>query len=70
MIANMSHETYREFRGNSIGSISTEFSVGTDELSKEEGVQTAACDNGLCSHRGLLQKLKPTRVVLGALNPA
>jgi DNA-directed RNA polymerase subunit RPC12/RpoP len=40
-----------------------------DELSREN-VQTAACDNGLCPRRGLLQKLKPTRVVLGALNPA
>jgi predicted RNA-binding Zn-ribbon protein involved in translation (DUF1610 family) len=40
-----------------------------DELSKEEGVQIAACDNGLCPHRGLLQRLKPTRVVLGSLNP-
>jgi DNA-directed RNA polymerase subunit RPC12/RpoP len=40
-----------------------------DELSRED-VQTAACDNGLCPQRGLLQKLKPTRVVLGALNPA
>jgi len=40
-----------------------------DELSKEEGVQTAVCDNGLCPQRGLPQKLKPTRVVLGSLNP-
>jgi DNA-directed RNA polymerase subunit RPC12/RpoP len=40
-----------------------------DELSKEEAVQTAACDNGLCPQRGSLQKLKPTRVLLGSLNP-
>jgi DNA-directed RNA polymerase subunit RPC12/RpoP len=40
-----------------------------DELSKEN-VQTAACDNGLCPQRGLLQKLKPTRVAMGALNAA
>jgi DNA-directed RNA polymerase subunit RPC12/RpoP len=39
-----------------------------DELSKEQ-VQTAACDNGLCPRRGLLQKLKPSRVALGSLNP-
>ena len=40
-----------------------------DELSKEN-VKTAVCDNGLCPQRGLLQKLKPTRAVLGSLNPA
>jgi DNA-directed RNA polymerase subunit RPC12/RpoP len=40
-----------------------------DELSKEGAVQTAACDSGLCSQRGLFQKLKPTRVLLGSLNP-
>jgi DNA-directed RNA polymerase subunit RPC12/RpoP len=40
-----------------------------DELSKEEGVRTATCDNDLCPQRGLLQKLKPARVLLGALNP-
>ena len=40
-----------------------------DELAKEEGIQTAACDNGLCPQRGLPQRLKPTRVVLGSLNP-
>ncbi len=40
-----------------------------DELSwSEECVHTAVCDNGLCSQRGLLQTLKPSRVVLGALN--
>lgn len=41
-----------------------------DELYlSEEHVQTAVCDNGLCPQRGLLQKLKPSRVVLGSLNP-
>ncbi len=39
-----------------------------DELSKEH-VQTAVCDNGLCSQRGVFQELKPSRVVLGSLNP-
>ena len=40
-----------------------------DELSwSEECVHTAFCDNGLCPQRGLLQTLKPSRVVLGALN--
>jgi DNA-directed RNA polymerase subunit RPC12/RpoP len=38
------------------------------ELSKEQ-VQTAVCDNGLCPQNGLVQKLKPSRVVLGSLNP-
>lgn len=40
-----------------------------DELCKEN-VETAVCNNGLCPQRGLLQKLKPSRVVLGSLNPA
>jgi DNA-directed RNA polymerase subunit RPC12/RpoP len=40
-----------------------------DELSKEH-VQTAVCNNGLCPQKGLLQKLKPSRVLLGSLNPA
>ena len=39
-----------------------------DELSNEH-LQTAACDNGLCPQRGFLQKLKPSRVGLGSLNP-
>jgi DNA-directed RNA polymerase subunit RPC12/RpoP len=38
------------------------------ELS-DEHVQTAVCDNGLCPQKGALQTLKPSRVVLGALNP-
>ena len=37
------------------------------ELS-DEHVQTAVCDSGRCSQRGLLQTLKPSRV-LGSLNP-
>jgi hypothetical protein len=40
-----------------------------DDLSREH-VQTAACGNSLCPQRGLLQKLKPSRVALGALNQA
>lgn len=40
-----------------------------DELSKEH-VETAVCENRLCSHKGLLQELKPSRVLLGSLNPA
>ena len=40
-----------------------------DDMSKEH-VRTAACDNRLCSQRGLLQKLKPTRLGMGSLNPA
>lgn len=39
------------------------------ELSKEN-LQTAVCRNGLCTQKGLLQQLKPSRVVLGSLNPA
>jgi len=40
-----------------------------DEFFKEN-VETAVCDNGVCPQRGLLQKVKPSRVVLGSLNPA
>jgi hypothetical protein len=40
-----------------------------DELSKEH-VQNATCNNSLCPLRGLLQKVKPSRVLLGSLNPA
>jgi hypothetical protein len=39
------------------------------ELSKEH-VQTAVCNNGFCPQKGLLQNLKPSRIVLGSLNPA
>jgi len=38
------------------------------ELSRDN-VQTAVCRNGLCPQRGLLQSLKPSRVILGSLNP-
>ena len=41
-----------------------------DELSLSgEHVQTAVCDNKLCPQKGIPQKLKPSRVVLGSLNP-
>jgi DNA-directed RNA polymerase subunit RPC12/RpoP len=41
-----------------------------DEMSlSKEHVRTAVCDRELCSQRGLLQKLKPSRVPLGSLNP-
>jgi DNA-directed RNA polymerase subunit RPC12/RpoP len=39
-----------------------------DELSKEQ-VEIGVCDNGPCPKKGLLQKLKPSGVVLGSLNP-
>ena len=54
-------------RGILISLLHTDLSWG--ELSKEH-VQTAVCDNGLCPKRGLVQKLKPSRVILGSLNPA
>jgi hypothetical protein len=38
------------------------------ELSKEN-VQTTVCRNGHCPQKGLLQHLKPSRVVRGSLNP-
>jgi hypothetical protein len=42
-----------------------------DELCKEkEHVQMGVCDNSFCSQKGLLQKLKPSRIVIGSLNPA
>ena len=53
-------------RGISVSLLHTDLSW--EELS-EEHVQTAVCDNDLCPQRGLLQKLKPSRVVRGALNP-
>jgi DNA-directed RNA polymerase subunit RPC12/RpoP len=53
-------------RGIWISLLHTDLSWG--ELS-EEHVQTAVCHYGLCPQRGLLQKLKPSRVVLGSLNP-
>jgi hypothetical protein len=39
-----------------------------DELS-EEHERSAVCDNGVCPQKGLPQKLKPSRVLLGSLNP-
>jgi DNA-directed RNA polymerase subunit RPC12/RpoP len=38
--------------------------LSRDELSKEN-VQAAVCENRHCPQKGLLQKLKPSRVVLG-----
>jgi hypothetical protein len=41
-----------------------------DEMSlSKEHERTAVCDRELCSQRGLLQKVKPSRVLLGSLNP-
>ena len=57
---------YCSNRGILVSLLHTDLSWG--ELSKEQ-VQTAVCDNGLCSQRGVLQQLKPSRVVLGSLNP-
>ena len=57
---------YCRNHGILVSLLHTDLSWG--ELS-EEHVQTAVCDNGLCPQRGLLQKLKPSRVALGALNP-
>ncbi len=57
---------YCSNRGMLVSLLHTDLSWG--ELSKEH-VQTAVCDNGLCPQRGLLQKLKPSRVALGSLNP-
>jgi DNA-directed RNA polymerase subunit RPC12/RpoP len=56
---------YCKNRGILVALLHTDLSWG--ELSKEHA-QTAVCDNGLCPQRGLLQTLKPSRVVLGALN--
>jgi len=53
-------------RGISVSLLHTDLSW--EELS-EEHMQTAVCDNDLCPQRGLVQKLKPSRVVRGALNP-
>jgi hypothetical protein len=53
-------------RGILVSLLHTDLSWG--ELSNEYE-QTAVCDNGLCPQSGLPQKLKPSRVVLGALNP-
>lgn len=39
-----------------------------DELS-EEHERSAVCENSVCPHKGIPQKLKPSRVLLGSLNP-
>jgi len=57
---------YCSNRGILVSLLHTDLSWG--ELAKEQ-VQTAVCDNGFCPQRGLLQQLKPSRVVLGSLNP-
>ncbi len=57
---------YCSNRGILVSLLHTDLSWG--ELSKEHA-QTAVCDNGLCPQRGFLQELKPSRVVLGSLNP-
>ena len=56
---------YCSNRGILVSLLHTDLSWG--ELYKEHE-QSAVCDNGLCPQRGLLQTLKPSRVVLGALN--
>jgi DNA-directed RNA polymerase subunit RPC12/RpoP len=38
------------------------------DLSREH-VRAVVCANALCSQRGVLQQLKPSRVALGSLNP-
>jgi DNA-directed RNA polymerase subunit RPC12/RpoP len=57
---------YCSSRGILVSLLHTDLSW--DELSKER-VQTVVCDNPLCSQKGLPQKLGPSRVALGALNP-
>ena len=57
---------YCSNRGILISLLHTDLSW--DELSMEQ-LQTAVCDNGLCPQKGILQKLKPSRVLLGSLNP-
>jgi DNA-directed RNA polymerase subunit RPC12/RpoP len=55
-------------RGILVSLLHTDLSWDELSLSKEH-VQTAVCDNDLCPQRGLLQTLKPSRVLLGSLNP-
>jgi hypothetical protein len=57
---------YCSNRGILVSLLHTDLSWG--ELS-EEHEQSAVCDNSVCPQRGLLQKLKPSRVLLGSLNP-
>ncbi len=58
---------YCSNRGILVSLLHTDLSWDELYLSAEH-VQTAVCENGLCPQRGLLQTLKPSRVVLGALN--
>jgi DNA-directed RNA polymerase subunit RPC12/RpoP len=53
-------------RGILVALLHTDLSWG--DLSKEH-VQAVVCANALCSKRGVLQQLMPTRVALGSLNP-
>ena len=53
-------------RGILVSLLHTDLSWG--ELSKEH-LQTAVCHNDHCLQKGLPQQLKPSRVVLGSLNP-
>jgi DNA-directed RNA polymerase subunit RPC12/RpoP len=57
---------YCSNRGIMVSLLHTDLSWG--ELSKEHE-QNAVCGNGLCPQKGLLQHLKPSRVILGSLNP-
>jgi hypothetical protein len=59
--------SYCSKRGIVVSLLHTDLSW--EELSKEP-VQTAVCYNDLCLHKGLLQSLKPSRVLLGSLNPS
>jgi hypothetical protein len=59
--------SYCSKRGILVSLLHTDWSW--DELPKEP-VETAVCYNDLCPHRGLLQSLKPSRVLLGSLNPS
>jgi DNA-directed RNA polymerase subunit RPC12/RpoP len=59
---------YCSNRGVLVSLLHTDLSWDELSLSKEN-VQTAVCDNDVCPQRGLLQTLKPSRVVLGSLNP-
>jgi len=53
-------------RGILVALLHTDLSWG--DLSTEHE-QSAVCDNDLCLQKGLLQKLKPSRIALGSLNP-
>jgi len=53
-------------RGIMVSLLHTDLSWG--DLSKEHE-QNAVCGNGLCPQKGIIQNLKPSRVILGSLNP-